>query len=101
MLLFNCRPRANADLKDSEPKGVLGLVPHQIRGFLAQFSNMLLVGHGYDKCTACSDSILDSYKKDGIDFLISGLRDPSLLEKVAGLEKMKQEVQDQQDDFEW
>jgi ubiquitin-like modifier-activating enzyme ATG7 len=100
-LTFNLRPRANADLKDSEPKSVLGLVPHQIRGFLAQFSNMLLVGHGYDKCTACSDSILEEYRNSGNEFLIQGLKDPSVLERVAGLEKMKQDVQDQQDDFEW
>ncbi|KAK9765622.1 Autophagy protein 7, variant 2 [Basidiobolus ranarum] len=35
----------------------LGLIPHQIRGFLSHFSNMLVVGRAYDKCTACSNIV--------------------------------------------
>jgi len=35
----------------------LGLIPHQIRGFLTHFSNLLIVGAQYDKCTACSDRV--------------------------------------------
>lgn len=62
---------------------------------------MLLVGHGYDKCTACSDAILMAYRDEGIAFLLRGLKVPAVLERVAGLEKMKQDVQDQQDDFDW
>ncbi|KAJ3200716.1 Autophagy protein 7, partial [Clydaea vesicula] len=33
---------------------ILGLVPHQIRGYLTHFSNLLITGKSYDKCTACS-----------------------------------------------
>lgn len=36
---------------------VLGCVPHQLRGFLAQFRNLLLVGAAYDKCTGCSETV--------------------------------------------
>lgn len=36
---------------------VLGLVPHQLRGFLAQFRNMPIVGAAYDKCTGCSETV--------------------------------------------
>ncbi|KAI8807414.1 hypothetical protein BJ742DRAFT_869846 [Cladochytrium replicatum] len=32
----------------------LGVMPHQVRGFLTHFSNLLVVGQQYDKCTACS-----------------------------------------------
>jgi hypothetical protein len=39
---------------DSSP---LGLLPHQIRGFLGQFSNMLIAGKAYDRCTACSETV--------------------------------------------
>lgn len=31
----------------------LGILPHQIRGSLGQFSQMTLVGHSSDSCTAC------------------------------------------------
>lgn len=36
---------------------VLGLVPHQLRGFLAQFRNMQIVGAAYDRCTGCSETV--------------------------------------------
>ncbi|KAG5633099.1 hypothetical protein DXG03_008378, partial [Asterophora parasitica] len=35
---------------------VLGLVPHQLRGFLAQFRNLHIVGAAYDRCTGCSET---------------------------------------------
>ena len=40
--------------------GVLGLVPHQLRGFLGQFRTMPLVGAAYDKCTGCSETVRSS-----------------------------------------
>ena len=36
---------------------VLGLVPHQLRGFLAQFRNMQIIGAAYDRCTGCSETV--------------------------------------------
>lgn len=36
---------------------MLGLVPHQLRGFLAQFRNMQIVGAAYDRCTGCSETV--------------------------------------------
>lgn len=35
----------------------LGILPHQIRGSLAQFSQMTLVGHSSDSCTACCSTV--------------------------------------------
>lgn len=42
----------------------VGLVPHQIRGFVANYSTMLIIGHAYDRCTACSPAVLKGYKVD-------------------------------------
>ena len=36
---------------------VLGLVPHQLRGFLAEFRNMPIKGAAYARCTGCSDTV--------------------------------------------
>ena len=36
----------------------LGAVPHQIRGALATFNQMLLGGQSFDKCTGCSKKVL-------------------------------------------
>lgn len=65
--LLTCRILAQADLPTSkgapakqdagDNESVLGIVPHQIRGFLARFDNMKLVGPAYDKCTGCSDTV--------------------------------------------
>lgn len=38
-------------------ESILGLVPHQIRGTLAQFSNALITGAAYDRCTGCSETV--------------------------------------------
>ncbi len=40
----------------------VGLIPHQIRGFMGNYSNLLIVGHAYDRCTACSEPVLKGYK---------------------------------------
>jgi hypothetical protein len=43
--------------QQEEEGSVLGLVPHQLRGFLAQFRNMRIVGAAYDRCTGCSETV--------------------------------------------
>lgn len=35
----------------------LGILPHQIRGSLHQFSQMTLVGHASNSCTACCSTV--------------------------------------------
>lgn len=46
-------PAENIGKQDSH-SSPLGIVPHSIRGFLSNFSNIIVTGHAYDKCTACS-----------------------------------------------
>jgi ubiquitin-like modifier-activating enzyme ATG7 len=36
---------------------VLGLVPHQLRGFLEEFRSVQIVGAAYDRCTGCSEMV--------------------------------------------
>ncbi|KAJ3061022.1 Autophagy protein 7 [Podochytrium sp. JEL0797] len=77
----------------------LGIVPHQIRGFLTHFSNLLVVGRAYDKCTACSGKVIDEYNRDGAVFVDKVLQDPKYLEELTGLTKMHAEVEEA--DCEW
>ncbi|TFK37809.1 E1-like protein-activating [Crucibulum laeve] len=67
---------------------VLGSVPHQLRGFLAQFRNMPLVGAAYDRCTGCSETVLQAYEKDGFDMLVKAFNDQKYLETLTGLDKL-------------
>ncbi|KAJ3285899.1 Autophagy protein 7 [Borealophlyctis nickersoniae] len=87
-------PFAPADTtrEPSEPTSMpLGLVPHQIRGFLTHFTNLLVVGQAYDKCTACSDIILSEYRTHGFDFLLRAFNSPQYLEEITGLQDMHRE----------
>lgn len=81
-------PRAPADLSDSPGSTELGCTPHQIRGFLNGFRNLLLVGRAYEKCTACSDTILQKYGAEGTEFLFRVFNSPSFLEDVTGLTEL-------------
>lgn len=51
-------PQTGKDAPDPHESGsVLGLVPHQLRGFLAEFRNMPIKGAAYSRCTGCSDTV--------------------------------------------
>ncbi|KDQ49184.1 hypothetical protein JAAARDRAFT_143764 [Jaapia argillacea MUCL 33604] len=85
-------PSKGRDLPDpSESGSVLGLVPHQIRGFLAQFNNMLITGAAYSRCTGCSETVLKAYETDGFAMLLKAFNDQSFLETLTGLDKLYEE----------
>ncbi|EAU81046.2 autophagy protein 7 [Coprinopsis cinerea okayama7 len=70
---------------------VLGMVPHQIRGFLAQFRNLQLVGSGYERCVGCSEAILQAYESQGFAMLLKAFNEDKYLEKLSGLDKLAEE----------
>lgn len=75
-----------------ESKGSpLGLVPHQIRGFLAQFHNLKITGQAYDLCTGCSPTVVGAYERDGWAMLSQAFEDASFLERLTGLDKLAEE----------
>lgn len=79
----------------SSPVPPFGLIPHSIRGYLAHFSNLIVNGQSYDKCTACSDLVVNEYKERGFEFLLEAFNSPTYLEDLTGLTKMKE------DEVEW
>eukprot|EP00013_Stygamoeba_regulata_P013848 CAMPEP_0177687768 /NCGR_PEP_ID=MMETSP0447-20121125/34313_1 /TAXON_ID=0 /ORGANISM="Stygamoeba regulata, Strain BSH-02190019" /LENGTH=239 /DNA_ID=CAMNT_0019198049 /DNA_START=151 /DNA_END=866 /DNA_ORIENTATION=- len=72
-------------------RGVLGGVPHQLRGFLSQWSQLIIRGASFDKCTACSRQVIDRYKSEGFDFLLQVFNTPKFLEEVTGLDRLHEE----------
>ncbi|KAJ3214769.1 Autophagy protein 7 [Dinochytrium kinnereticum] len=77
---------ADKPLDPTEPTpNFFGLVPHQIRGFLAHFTNLLISGQGYDRCIACSDKILNEFDLDRDGFMKKVIASPKYLEEVTGL----------------
>ncbi|CAG8483624.1 5517_t:CDS:10 [Ambispora leptoticha] len=68
----------------------LGIIPHQIRGFLTHFNNMLIVGQAYNRCTACSDIVINEYHEHGFEFLqrVFNSSSNSYLEELTGLTQL-------------
>ena len=63
----------------------LGLVPHQIRGYLWNFQNIMIKGKNYDCCSACSDKITAAFKSDGWQFVRRALNEKGFVEDLSGL----------------
>ncbi|XP_064218093.1 ubiquitin-like modifier-activating enzyme ATG7 isoform X3 [Aotus nancymaae] len=85
---------SSSDDRMNEPPTSLGLVPHQIRGFLSRFDNVLPVSLAFDKCTACSSKVLDHYEREGFNFLAKVFNSShSFLEDLTGLTLLHQETQ--------
>jgi len=78
----------------------LGIIPHQIRGFLTIFQNIPMIGYQYSQCVACSHNILESYRKDPYGFCISVFNKPEILEDVSGITAMKTEQENTTVDWE-
>ena len=78
---------APAPLTPTEERGdhPLGIVPHQIRGFLSNFQNMVIKGSSYDSCSACSDKIIRAYKEHGWEFVKRALNEKGYVEELSGL----------------
>uniref|UniRef100_A0A8C5HAL0 Ubiquitin-like modifier-activating enzyme ATG7 n=1 Tax=Gouania willdenowi TaxID=441366 RepID=A0A8C5HAL0_GOUWI len=85
---------SSSDDRMNEPPTSLGLVPHQIRGFLSRFDNVLPASLAFDKCTACSPTVLEHYEKEGFNFLSKVFNSShSFLEDLTGLTLLHQETQ--------
>lgn len=95
-LRFGC-PAYREEDDDSKGTGAtantpLGIVAHQIRGNVSSYALHTLYGKQYNKCTACSQIVVDLYKKEGADFIIQCLNDPLYLEEITGLRAEKEAV---------
>ena len=78
--------------EDDEAESPLGIVPHQMRGFLSRHNTILPATTAFDKCTACSEIVLSSYEQRGHEFLFEVFNgSASLLEDLTGLTKLHQE----------
>lgn len=71
------------------PDHALGIVPHQIRGFLSTFQNMMIRGESYPCCSACSKPVMDAYKRDGYGFLKKALEDKDYVAELSGLAEVQ------------
>jgi ubiquitin-like modifier-activating enzyme ATG7 len=83
------------------PDHALGLVPHQIRGFLAAFQNLIIRGEAYPSCSACSPSILKAYRDDGWNFVKRALMEKDYVTELSGLAEVQRQAEKMTADLEW
>ena len=95
-------PSAGEDERDGTgAQSPLGSVPHQVRGFLHNWSNTLLSAQPFNGCTACSDIVRKEYRTRGFDFVAEALQQPEYLEELTGLAQLKRDANEADMDMEW
>lgn len=80
---------ASISANDDRGEHPLGIVPHQIRGFLSTFSSLNIVGQSYDCCSACSETVLTAYETEGWSFVEKALNDKDYVEELSGLKEVQ------------
>ncbi|KAI9787542.1 MAG: Autophagy protein 7 [Geoglossum umbratile] len=91
-------PSSQGDSRGDHP---LGIVPHQIRGFLARFQNMVIRGKSYDCCSACSDRVVEGYRTDGWEFVKRALNEPGFVEEISGLAEVQRAAEKAVTEVDW
>ncbi|KAJ5558141.1 Molybdenum cofactor biosynthesis MoeB [Penicillium sp. DV-2018c] len=79
----------------------LGVVPHQIRGFLSTFENLSVTGKSYSSCSACSDKVVNAYHEQGWDFVRRALNEKGYVEELSGLREVHEKAEAALADIEW
>lgn len=71
-------------------QSLLGKIPHQIRGNLANQEMFTLTGTAFEHCTCCSESILKEFENgEEFEFIKNVCNSPMELERISGLSEMK------------
>lgn len=79
----------------------LGSVPHTIRGYLSNFSNIQVEGKPYDCCSACSPKILKLYEHNPWGFVKRAINEKGWVEEVSGLAEVQRLADEAADQLEW
>lgn len=79
---------------ESDSVSCFGRIPHTIRGNLRDLSQMFPSFKAYDKCVACSPTILSEFKNRKSFFLETAFVCPKILEDITGITEMKSQTAD-------
>ena len=94
-------PQTQSSDANDAVSSVLGLVPHQLRGFLAQFRTLLVTGAAYDRCTGCSETVLRAYEAGGFGMMLKAFNEGGYLEGLTGLDRLYEEGEGAMESVDW
>ncbi|KAK4195074.1 putative autophagy-related protein 7, partial [Triangularia verruculosa] len=94
-------PAGNGEYERDPAEHPLGIVPHQIRGFLSTFSSMNIRGKSYPQCSACSRPILEAYGREGWGFVKRALGDREYVAELSGLAEVQRLAEAAEGDVDW
>jgi ubiquitin-like modifier-activating enzyme ATG7 len=95
------QPRAGSVPERDPPGHPLGLVPHQIRGYVSTFQNLVIRGESYDSCSACSPKILDAYRQEGWGFVRRALLEKDYVAELSGLAEVQRRAEEMDANVDW
>lgn len=84
---------STAQQVDPADEYALGIVPHQIRGFLGRFQNLVIKGESYPCCSACSQPVLSAYRNQGWEFVKRALEDKDYVAELSGLAEVQRKAE--------
>lgn len=79
----------NLDMNSSIPEGIMGILPHSIRGIVSNYQQIIPATEYFNQCTACSHKVLEEYEKRGNEFIIDVLNSTKYLEKLTGISEIE------------
>lgn len=83
------------------PNHPLGLVPHQMRGYVSTFQNIVIRGQSYDCCSACSPKVLAAYREDEWGFLKRALQEKDYVAELSGLAEVQRRAEEMEANVDW
>ncbi|XP_055538538.1 ubiquitin-like modifier-activating enzyme ATG7 isoform X2 [Wyeomyia smithii] len=76
------------DQTEDVPEGILGVIPHSIRGNISNFNHLITATEQFSECIACSKHVMAKYEQDGNAFIINVLNSSKILEDISGVSKL-------------
>ncbi|KJZ73174.1 Ubiquitin-like modifier-activating enzyme atg-7 [Hirsutella minnesotensis 3608] len=95
------QPTSGSIPERDPPDHPLGLVPHQIRGFVSTFQTLVIRGQSYDSCSACSPKVLNAYRQDGWGFVKRALQEKDYVAELSGLAEVQRRAEEMAANIEW
>lgn len=95
------QPKQGMTPERDPPNHPLGLVPHQIRGYVSTFQNIVIRGQSYDSCSACSPKVLEAYRTDGWAFVKRALQEKDYVAELSGLAEVQRRAEEMSSQVDW